>query len=340
MHRSALASFVVVLLIAAAPRLRADGCTTQSELAVPVRDGIASAALGLAQKVQNGAMQQVRAQTIPQYANDFSGIETAVNTASPHLLGLQLSVESVWLLDATNLKAAADGTAQDGQFFCTLNRSAAQVNFLIPSLPAGRYAFALVDAPSTNGAGWQLAFVLQEIAGAWRLAGFFPRATAAAGHDGLWYWRGAREFVAKKEAMNSWIYFQQAATLLRPVSFLSSNHLDRLNDETSRAAPSALSQGISNEAPLALRGVNGSDVRITAIGTDDSLKTQPIDLALHFKAEGVLEPTQARARNREVAAAFVKAYPEVASVFHGVWVFAEVPNAAPFGSEHPMSNLR
>ena len=341
MRRTPILLFLI-LFASTARSLRADGCTTQSALPVTVRDGIASAALGLTQKIEASAIAQIRAQTIPQYATDFGGIESAVRTASPHLAGAKFSVESVWLLDASNLKPSADGTLQDGQFFCTLNRSAAQVSFLIPALPAGRYAFALVDAASASP--WQMAFILQEVAGAWRLAGFFPRATTAAGHDGLWYWRAAREFAGKKQSMNAWIYFQQASVLLRPVSFFSSNHLDQLNDEMAKAAPSALSQGISNDAPLALKGANGTDIRITSIGTDDSLGTQPVDLALHFKVDAALDATAGRARNRETAMAFLRAYPEVRDTFHGVWVFADVVNqtgnVAPFASEEPMSNLR
>ncbi|ADV82582.1 hypothetical protein [Terriglobus saanensis] len=333
--------FLLLILIASTTRnLRADGCTTQSTMPVTVRDGIASAALGLTQKVESGAIAQIRAQTIPQYATDFGGIEAAVHTASPHLAGAKFSVESVWLLDATNLKPSADGALPDGQFFCTLNRSAAQVSFLIPALPAGRYAFALVNSAAASP--WQMAFILQEIAGAWRLAGFFPRATTAGGHDGLWYWTAARQFAAKKQSMNAWIYFQQASALLRPVSFFSSNHLDQLNEEMAKAAPSALSQGISNDVPLALKGASGTDLRITSIGTDDSLGTQPVDLALHFKVDAALDATAGRARNREAAMAFVHAYPEVRDTFHGVWVLDDTMNQAgntPFASEEPMSNL-
>jgi hypothetical protein len=334
---------LLVLLIGSSSKfLRADGCTTQSAMPVTVRDGIASAALGLAQKVESAAVAQIRAQTIPQYATDFGGIESGIHTASPHLAGAKFSVESVWLLDASNLKASADGTPQDGQFFCTLNHSASQVSFLIPSLPAGRYAFALVD--SISAAPWQMAFILQEIAGAWRLAGFFPRATTAGGHDGLWYWHAARDFAAKKQPMNAWVYFQQASALLRPVSFFSSTHLDQLNDEMTKAAPSALSQGISNDMPLALKGPNGADIRITSIGTDDSLATQPVDLAIHFKVEAALDATAGRARNREAALAFVHTYPEVRGAFHGVWILADATgqagNSAPFASEEPMANLQ
>lgn len=340
--RRTLLLLLLILFASTARSLRADGCTTQSAMPVTVRDGIASAALGLAQKVESSAIAQIRAQTIPQYATDFGGIESAVRTASPHLAGAKFTVESVWLLDASNLKTSADGVLQDGQFFCTLNRSAAQVSFLIPALPAGRYAFALVNAASSSP--WQMAFILQEIAGAWRLAGFFPRATTAAGHDGLWYWRAAREFAVKKQSMNAWIYFQQASLLLRPVSFFSSNHLDQLNDEMARAAPSALSQGVSNDAPLALKGVNGADLRITSIATDDSLGTQPIDLALHFRVDAALDATAGRARNREAAIGFVHAYPEVREAFHGIWILADASsqagNVAPFASEEPMSNLQ
>jgi hypothetical protein len=336
--RTPFAPFALASLLAVSPQLRADGCTTQAVMSAATRISLATAAQTFSQKVGASDVDGIRSLTIPQYAQNFEGIRSAINTAAPHLKGAAFVVESVWLLDATGLKPAADGTLQDGQFFCSLNHSAQQVSFLIPSLPAGRYAFAVVDANNV-ASPWQLAFILQEVAGSWRLAGFFPRATTAGGHDGLWYWQAARDFAAKKQPWNAWIYYQQAVTLLRPVSFMSSSHLDALNEEMSRAAPPALSQGLSADMPLVLRTATGADLRITALGTDDSLNTSPVDLALHFKAEPLNDTAAARARNRAAALALLAAYPELRPNFHGVWVFAEVPGQPPFPSEEPMAGL-
>ena len=49
------------------------------------------------------------------------------------------------------MKRAADGGATDAQFYCTLNRSSAEVDFLIPALPPGKYAFVYRGAEWCSG---------------------------------------------------------------------------------------------------------------------------------------------------------------------------------------------
>ena len=244
----------------------------------------------------------------------------------------------MWILDAS-APAGNDSKTQDAQFFCNLNRSAPEVTFSIPGLPAGRYALAVVNA-SAAPAPFQLAFLLQKSAsGSWQMAGFYPHATTATSHDGLWFWRQAREYAAKKQNWNAWLDYQEAELLLRPVPFMSSTHLDLLHDEWSKAAPTALSAGIRPEAPLVIRAKDGSEFRLTSLSTDNSLGNPRLDIAIHIAAEPMADPVAARARNQQAARAFVAAYPELRENFHGVWVFAEATNGAPFASEEPMERL-
>ena len=322
------------------PRVYADGCITQAAMPAATRTAIAQAALGFSRQVQNAESSAIRANTIPAYSGEnFSGIQEAIGEASPNIKGATFHVQSVWLLDASNLKPSPDGTLQDGQFFCTLHGAISEVSFVIPSLPQGRYALAIVDSVSEKNP-WQLSFMMQEIAGGWRLAGFFPHALTAGGHDGLWYWRAARDFTAKKQPWNAWLYYKQTVALLRPVTFMSSTHLDKLSDEMNKAAPHAIAQGISAQSPLALKNADGSDLFITALGTDTSLGTSPIDLAMHIRVDApVSDPVAGRARNRVAAATLLRSYPELRSAFHGVWIFADAPGASPFATEEPMTNL-
>lgn len=340
MRRSQLAilSCVFVLL---APRLYADGCTTQAAMDAATRNGIEQAGLKFMQQAQNGEIAAMRANTIPAYSGDnFGGMQASIQEASPHLKGTTLQTNSVWLLDASSLKPSPDGTAQDGQFFCSLHGASSEVSFVIPRLPAGKYALAIVDSQSEKNP-WETAIIMQEIAGGWRLAGFYPRALRAGGHDGLWYWRSAREFAARHEMWNAWLYYREAILLLRPVSFMSSTHLDKLLDETSKATPQAIAQGISAEHPLALRNQDGSYIFITSLGTDSSMNTSPIDIAMHIKVDSALQdPAQGRSRNRAAASTLVRTYPELRAAFHGVWVFAETEGSSPFATEEPMNNLQ
>ena len=130
--------------------LRAETCITQSQMKPGDRDAIAAAARSLASLVQANDAAGLRQRTLPEYAKDFSGMSSLVASTAPRLSGASLQVEQVYILDATNLKTLADGTNQDAQFFCSLNKSVAEANFLIPSLPPGRYAFSMVNAESTK----------------------------------------------------------------------------------------------------------------------------------------------------------------------------------------------
>jgi hypothetical protein len=247
-------------------------------------------------------------------------------------------VEQVYLLDGSELKRGADGGAPDAQFFCSLNKSQAEVDFLIPQLPPGRYGFAILS--SRNAAPWRLSFLLREEQGRWVMAGFYPRATLAAGHDGLWYWTEARQMVKRKELWSAWLYYQQAALLLRPANFVQSTHLEKLTTEQTAAAPPALSEGVSGDAPLVVKGADGVEYRFTGLGVDDSLGKEKIDVVAHLKVDPLPDATAARKRDMDAASALVGAYPELRKAFHGVWVFRETAGQNPVVMAQTMGEIK
>ncbi len=319
--------------------LTAQQCVTQSQMQPAEKTALLQAATQLAQSMQRNDTAAVRAATLPQYAQDFSGIASTINTTAPHLANATLQPDTLWILDASKTGNGSDGAPQDTQFFCNLNNSTAETSFLIRRLPQGRYALAVIDANRANDP-WQIAMLLrQSAAGTWQLAGLFPRATTAAGHDGLWYWRTARSAATGHKAWTSWIDYREAEQLLKPVGFIGSSHLDQLRDEEAKAAPPALSNGIGKETPLVLKGKDGTEYRIIGLGPDSSLGGDRIDVGMHFAADPLADQVAARVRNRAAAAALVNAYPELREQFHGVWTFAESPNAAPFASEEAMAQI-
>lgn len=304
-----------------------------------VRTAIQSSANELAGYIAAGASDKVRARTIPQFASDqFSGIQSAVQDAATHFKGTAPILQSLWLLDATDLKPGSDGTLQDGQFFCSLKQSASSVTVTIPSLPPGRYAVAIANGQGS--AAWRLTLLLQEVAGRWQLAGLFPEAMTMGGHDGLWYWNTARSYRDQKQPWNAWISYQIAHRLLQPAPFMTSSHLDKLDDEMTKAAPAALSQGVSSRVPLVLKTADGQDLFVTDIAPDDSLGDNTVDVGIHIRAEAIADPVKARARNRAAALAFARAYPELRNAFHGIWVYADAPGQPPFATEEPFANLQ
>ncbi|MGI4756138.1 MAG: hypothetical protein ACRYGF_04730 [Janthinobacterium lividum] len=319
----------------------AEPCTTQSQMVPAERDTLVRVGTELAAMVAANNVEGVRAQTMPQFAQEFRGIQDAIRTSAPHLQGASFVPDTLWILDASAAKPGPDGSPQDAQFFCTLNGSASQTSFLIPALPAGRYALAVLDTAGTSEP-WQIAMLLRQSAsGTWQLGGLFPRATAAAGHDGLWYWRAARDFAAKKQAWNAYVYYTEAEQLLKPVTFLSSTHLETLQSERGRSAPAALSGGIGATQPLVIAGAHGTEVRVTSLGAENAPdRSGGLDLLAHVPVTDVLaDPVASRARNAAAARALIAAYPELRAAFHGVWIVADLPGGGTYISEEPMASL-
>ena len=315
----------------------AEVCTTQSQMTPADRDALAATGRSLATKVQADDVNGLQAATVAEYAKDFSGIGDVVATTAAKLKGGTIAVQQVYLLDGTQLKKNADGSAPDAQFFCSLNKSVAEVDFLIPGLLPGRYGFVIVDVQSASP--WQLSFLLRQDQGRWAMAGFYPKALTAAGHDGLWYWTQARAMTARKEHWNAWLYYQQAQSLLQPTGFVQSSHLEKLKSEQAAAAPPALSEGISPTAPLVVKGANGTEYRFVGLGVDDSLGAPKIDVVAHLQVDTAADPAAAKKRNTDAASALLAAYPELRKAFHGVWIFAETKGQNPYATEAAMDEI-
>ncbi len=310
----------------------AEVCTTQSQMKAADRDGLAAAALGLAAKVEANDANGLRSLTVAEYAKDFGGIGSVVAAAAEQVKGGTPVVEQVYLLDATALKRGADGSVPDAQFFCALNKSAANADFFISGLLPGRYGFVIVDVP--NGVSpWRLSFLLRQDGEQWQMAGLYPKATTSGGHDGLWYWTQARTMTANKENWNAWLYYQEARDLLVPANFIQSTHLERLATEEHAAAPPALSGGVSAEAPLVVKGADGAEYHFTELGVGESPTKDKVDVVAHMKVDAIGDPAAARKRNDAATAALLAAYPEIRKPFHGVWVLAEAPGQNPFATE-------
>jgi hypothetical protein len=315
----------------------AEVCTTQSQMTPADRDALAATARSLATKVQADDVKGLQSSTVAEYAKDFSGIGDVVGTTAARLKGGTIAVEQVYLLDGMQLKKNPDGSAPDAQFFCSLNKSVAEVDFLIPGLLPGRYGFVMVNVEST--APWQISFLLRQDQGRWAMAGFYPKALTAAGHDGLWYWTQARAMAAHNEHWNAWLYYQQAQSLLQPTGFVQSSHLEKLKTEQTAAAPPALSDGISPSTPLVVKGADGTEYRFVGLGVDDSLGASKIDVVAHLQVSAAADPAAAKKRNADAASALLAAYPELRKAFHGVWVFAETQGQNPYATEEAMGEI-
>jgi hypothetical protein len=348
----ARALFLAALALIAPPIARAaETCTTQSGLSEPERNALADAARTLAAKIQANDDAFLRTASVAEVQKDFGSMQYLAGITSPKLAGGTPTLEQIYVLDALTLKPNPDGSAPDAQFFCSLNRSTMEADFIIPSLPPGKYGFAIVNVTG-SAAPWRLSFLLRQEQGKWLLAGFYPRALTAAGHDGLWYWTQGRQYTKDKQPWNAWLYYQAATTLLRPTDFVLSSHLDKLHTEAVAAAPSALSEGVSPDAPLVVKGANGTEYHFTGLGVDDSLGD--LDIAVHLridpppadakpdaKPDPKADPVaNARKHNADAMLALLTAYPELRKPFHGIRMFAETPGQPTFATEAPMADIK
>jgi hypothetical protein len=278
------------------------------------RDDIAAAALSLATAVQANDAAKVQAATMSQYAQDFSGSAYLIRSAATATAGETLRVTSAYLLQQ-NGAAGVD-------FSCPLKDSPLETDFSFNTLPTGTYAFAMVEA--TGGAQpWLLSFLLQRDNSMWKMAGFYPRARTAAGHDGSWYWLQARTAAKSKQPWAAYLLYTQAVELLRPAVFVQTSHLESLQNEQHDNTPPEISGGVSKDTPLVVKGAAGAEYHFIGLATARSDDGKHVNVALHLPAAAGADNAALRARGEAAAAAFVAAHPEVRMNFQGVWVFSE-----------------
>ena len=320
---------------------RSETCVTQSQMEPAERTALETAARSLALKIQVNDQDGVKSATIPEFVANFNGIGSAVSTTAPYLAGNRAEVEQIYLLDATASKRNPDGSNPDGDFICTLNKGTSEADFSINALPPGRYGFAMVEF--TGKAPWLVSMLLrQDGAGApWKLAGFFPKALTAAGHDGLWYWSQGRAAAAKKQLWVAYMDFQEARVLLQPASFVSSTHLENLRVEATSAAPPEAADGVGPDAPLLVKGANGKEYRFTSIDAGDSLHKDKLDIVVHLINDPTItDPVAARQRNLDAMKAWLTLHPEMRETFHGMWVISDTPGQPPIATtEASMSEI-
>ena len=344
---AAMALLAATLLACPAAQAQQETCTTQSAMAPAERTALADAARKIAAAVVSNDASTLRTAAAPELSKDFGALQYLVATTAPKLGGGVPVVDQVYVLDATGLKPGPQGSSIEAQFYCSLNRTANEVEFDIPSLPPGRYGFAIVNLASSSVApSWRLSLLLRQQpsgSGPWLLAGLYPRPLSVAGHDGLWYWTQARQMVQQKQPWNAWLYYREAQRLLAPADFVVSTHLEKLRAESSGAAPPALSDGISVDAPLVVKGINGAEYHFSNLTAEEPATAAGIasglDVAVHYSADPLPDQTAARQRNLAAAAALLAAYPELRKVFHGVAVYAVSANQAPFASSFAMADI-
>jgi hypothetical protein len=290
------------------------------------RSELEQAARNLGTLIQKGDVAAVKASTLPKVASQFDGIAAGIQGASPLMQGATLTIDQLFLLDASDLKQD-----QDTQFFCGVGGTGSEVTLNFQQLPPGRFALAVLHATGV-AQPQQMGLVLANGAG-WKLAGFYVRPMFYAGHDGVWYWVKAREFAKKKQIWNAYFYYQTAQYLLTPVDFLSSSNLEKLQTEQTAVTPT----GLPGVQPMTLTA-NGQSWAITSLRTDASLGG--LDLVIHYKETAAVDPVVSRQKATELMKAMLAQHPELREGFHGLWVYTDLPEQRSYAVELPMSQIQ
>lgn len=318
----------------------AEKCTTQSQMQPSDRDALAGTAQTLALKIQANDLVGLKAAAIPELTADFTSLGNIISTASPSLAGERFEVEQVYLLDASDTKRNADGSAPDADFICSLNKGSDEADFSINGLAPGRYGFTMVEF--VGHSPWLVSLLLrQDAAGTpWKIAGVYPKETSAAGHDGLWYWSQARASAAKKQLWVAYLDYQEARELLQPVGFVSSTHLENLRAESAAASPPELGDGISTSSPLLVKGTGGKVFKFTSITPGNSLHKDKLDVVIYLDRDpSISSPQTIRTDNLAAMSAWLAQHPELRDNFYGMWIFANAPGQAPVTTVAAMNEI-
>lgn len=333
--RLSLAAALLPLLCATANgQTEPATCTTQAAMTGNLRQSLADTALALASAIKADDSSRVQSMSAVDIAANFNATSFLIQRTSTAIAGETLRVTHLYRLDASSRRP---GETSEADFGCPLSGTTDEVDFAIPGLPAGVYAFVMVDADGPRP--WLLPLLLEQQGSAWKMAGFYPHARSAAGHDGLWYWTTARADAKAGKKWLAWVLYGQADLLLRPANFVSTTHLDQLRSERHTNAPAELSDGITAQAPLVIKAKDGTEFHftgITAAGTSDG---KGLDLVLHYKTDSVSDSAAASARNTAAATALLDPHPELREGFAGVTVYAEAAGQNPFITQVNLSDI-
>lgn len=324
---------VCVLGVAAAAR--AQTCTTQATMTGNMRQAMADSALALASAIKVNDAARVESMADRELTASFDATAYIVHTTATKVANDTLRVAQAYELDASGRKA---GDVSEADFGCALIGTTDEVDFAISGLPPGVYGFVMVEAVGERP--WLLSFLLEQQGSGWKMAGFYPHARTAAGHDGLWYWTTARAATKAGHKWLAWVLYDEADQLLRPANFVSSTHLDELRAERHTNAPNELSDGVSEATPLVIQAKDGAEFHITDLGSAGTDDGKGLDLIVHYKAEALADPAAETARNTAAARALLTAHPELREDFTGISVFAETEGRPPFATELGMSEVK
>src|SRR5262249_4333467 len=198
----------------------------------PTRTAIETAAQQAYDQASRGDVNTLKSNSMPQLQSSFNGISAAIGDNKDAFAGAKPQLRTYFLLDS------GDTPNPDGAFYCGVygakGTSSGGAQFSFPGV-TGKYAVVIQDFVGNKGP-FALTTIFQDNGG-WKLAGLQIRPESAAGHDGLWYLKQAREYKGKGQAHNAWFYYVTSWELLAPIPAMNTTLLGNILQESNGIVP-------------------------------------------------------------------------------------------------------
>jgi hypothetical protein len=314
------------------PFAHAQTCQSAADMDASVRSALESAAKRYFDMSARGDTAALRQNSIAAVTASFAGIEGAVKENQVAFAGARATVRPPFLL-------TADGPdpLPRAEFLCgvfgKLGQTKDSAVFVLPNLPPGNYGVTILDV--NGGLGPRtLTFVLQRTGVDWKLAGYYARSSQAAGHDAAWFTQRARDFKAKGQSHNAWLYYREAIALTAPVDFMSTLATDKLYDESQATQPSDVpANGNTVEMSVGGKIYRLTEIFPLAVGND-------LDVVVKYQASDVSDTARAFQENTAVIKALVAKSPELREAFAGVVARAVEPSGRDYGTLLAMKEIK
>jgi hypothetical protein len=177
--------------------------------------------------------------------------------------------------------------------------------------------------------------ILQQAGTDWKLAGLYVKPAEIAGHDSDWFLAQARQYKAKGQLHNSYMYYLQTIDLVaRGMPFMSTQATDKLYDEAQSVQSTDLP---SNGKPVDLVA-NGTTFKLTAV--HPSKIGNDLDLFVEYLVPDASNSNQDYQSNFAVMKALLAKYPEFRDAFSGVDALVVDASKRNYGSLLAMKDIK
>jgi len=323
---------VTAVIMSAALSGHAENCQTATDMDAATRSGLSNRGQRYFDMIAKGDTASLRQNAIPSLASDFSGIENTVKDHQKDLAGSHSTARPPFLLEA-------EGTAPiaHAEFFCGVFGKSGQTSgsaaFYLNSLPPGKYGVVILDASSPQGPT-AISLILQQVGTDWKVGGLYIKALQVSGHDSEWFTTRAREYKAKGQLHNAWLYYLMARNLISPLPFMSTAATDKLYDESQSLQPA----DVPAEGKTVDFQAGTATYKLTAMYPDAMGKD--LDLLVRYQVSDISNTNQTYQSNIAVMKALLAKYPELRDAFAAVNARAVDASGRDYGTLLSMKDIK